>query len=118
WPKWVQSGDVAEFRVHSPEAYALDLWRYGSEQEYVRSIGAFDEFGPRACIQLLPDGDFTRTGATWNRIGHGNPVYRQEVTAPEKSRLYYFHARTESGKTFAFPWIVAPHTPSASIAVL
>jgi len=118
WPKWVRSGEVAEFRVHSAEPYEVELWRYGLEKEYVRSMGSFDEFGPRPCIQLLPDGDFTRTGVKWNRIGYGNPIYRQEATAPDRSGLYYFHARTASGKTFAFPWIVAPRVPSASIAVL
>jgi hypothetical protein len=32
--------------------------------------------------------------------------------------LYYFHARTDSGRFFAFPWIVAPSAPTAPIAVL
>src|SRR6202158_498299 len=27
WPKWVRSGEFAEFRVHSPEPYKLDLYR-------------------------------------------------------------------------------------------
>src|SRR5438067_49222 len=29
WPKWVRAGEASEFRVHSPEAYKLTLWRYG-----------------------------------------------------------------------------------------
>src|ERR1700712_4831920 len=29
WPKWVRSGEASEFRVHSVEAYKLELWRYG-----------------------------------------------------------------------------------------
>ena len=118
WPKWVRAGEASEFRVHSPEPYELELWRYGLSKELVRPIGAFDEFGPRACIQLLPDGDFTQTGVSWNKIGYGNPIYRQYVTAPAKSGLYYFHARTRSGKTFAFPWIVAAAQPTEKIAVL
>jgi hypothetical protein len=32
--------------------------------------------------------------------------------------LYYFHAKTESGKFFSFPWIVAPARPRAAVAVL
>ena len=31
WPKWVQSGERSEFRVHSSKAYRLDLYRYGWE---------------------------------------------------------------------------------------
>lgn len=118
WPKWVRAGERAEFRVHSAEPYHLDLWRYGLEKERVRDIGAFDEFGPRPCIQLLPDEDFSQTGVKWNTIGYGNPVYRQDIAAPERSGLYYFHVRTRSGKTFAFPWIVAPRQPTSRMAVL
>src|SRR4051812_48947810 len=33
WPKWVRAGEAAEFRVHSPEAYHLTLWRYGRGKE-------------------------------------------------------------------------------------
>ena len=29
WPKWVRSGEPSEFRVHSPQAYRLELWRHG-----------------------------------------------------------------------------------------
>ena len=29
WPKWVKSGEAAEFRVHSDVAYKLELWRFG-----------------------------------------------------------------------------------------
>ena len=47
WPKWVRAGEASEFRVHSPEAYKLTLWRYGCEKEFVRTIGWFDEHGPR-----------------------------------------------------------------------
>jgi hypothetical protein len=32
--------------------------------------------------------------------------------------LYYFHARTDSGRFFSFPWIVAPARPRAKVAVL
>ena len=31
WPKWIQSGERSEFRVHAVEAYKLELWRYGWE---------------------------------------------------------------------------------------
>ena len=40
------------------------------------------------------------------------------MTAPSGSGLYYFHARTDSGRFFSFPWIVAPRRPTAPIAVL
>jgi N,N-dimethylformamidase len=33
WPKWVKSGEKAEFRVHV-ELYRLSLWRYGWQKEF------------------------------------------------------------------------------------
>jgi hypothetical protein len=118
WPKWVRSGEASEFRVHSPEAYKLTLWRYGQEKKFVRTIGWFDEHGPRATVQITPDGDYTRGGAQWNRFGYTSPHHKQWVTAPSASGLYYFHAKTESGRFFAFPWIVAPESPRSPLAVL
>src|SRR5436190_1541181 len=59
WPKWVRGGESGEFRVHAIEPYHLSLWRYGLKKELVRNIGWFDEHGPRANAQVLPDGDFT-----------------------------------------------------------
>lgn len=118
WPKWVRSGEAAEFRVHAVEQYKLDLWRYGWEKEYVRGLGWHDEHGPRATMQITPDGDYTRGGVEWNKTGYASPHHLQLVTAPERSGLYYFHARTPSGWQFAFPWIVAPARPTAPIAVL
>jgi len=118
WPKWVRSGDKSEFRVHSVEPYKLTLWRYGLEKEFVRSLGWFDEHGPRATMQITPDGDYTQTGVEWNRFGYTNPHHKQYAEAPTRSGLYYFHAETARGATFSFPWVVAPATPSAPVAVL
>ncbi|MDB6121224.1 MAG: hypothetical protein JWQ71_217 [Pedosphaera sp.] len=140
WPKWVTSGQKSEFRVHSNEPYHLTLWRYGLKKELVKSIGWFDEHGPLANSQTLPDGDFTQTGVGWNRFGfskkyqpndecreHGSNTLNctsqcffqsQVVTAPERSGLYYFHAETTSGKFLSFPWVVAPAKAQAKIAVL
>lgn len=120
WPREVSSGERSEFRVHSSEPYRLSLWRYGLKREFVKLLGWFDEHGPRAVMQILPDGDFTQTGVHWNRIGYsGNAHHTQFVTGPERSGLYYLHAKAEeSGKFFSFPWIVAPKTPQAPIAVL
>lgn len=118
WPKWVRSGEQAEFRVHAVEQYHLDLYRFGTEQELIRPLGWFDEHGPRATMQITPDGDYTRTGVKFNEQGYTNPHHKQYVTAPERSGLYYFHARTNSGRTFSFPWIVAPSKPTAKLAVL
>ncbi len=118
WPKWVSSGQEAEFRVHSVESFKLELWRYGWQKECVRNLGWHDEHGPRAMMQVTPDGDYTQTGVRWNSVGYASPVHRQYVTAPTRSGLYYFHASTLSGKTFGFPWIVAPATPTHPIAVL
>jgi N,N-dimethylformamidase len=118
WPKWVQSGQRSEFRVHSDEAYKLSLWRYGWKKELVRKIGWFDEHGPRATVQITPDGDYTQTGVMWNKFGYVNPHHKQSLAAPERSGLYYFHAKAESGRFFSFPWIVAPKSAQAKIAVL
>lgn len=118
WPKWVRSGERSEFRVHSVEPYRLSLWRYGLKKEFTRLLGWFDEHGPRATMQITPDGDYTQTGAGWNKIGYGSPHHTQLVAGPERSGLYYLHAETESGDFFSFPWVVAPAQPSAPIAVL
>lgn len=118
WPKWVRSGERSEFRVHSIDPYKLELWRYGKEPEFVQSLGWHDEHGPRATMQIVPDGDFTQTGAEWNKVGYANSVHSQHVRAPEQSGLYYFRAQTATGRRFAFPWIVAPRTPNTPMAVL
>jgi hypothetical protein len=118
WPKWVRSGELAEFRVHSVEPYKLELWRYGWQKEPAGKIGWFDEHGPLATMQVTPDGDYTQTGVQWNTVGYGSWQHHQYVRAPERSGLYYFHARTEGGRFFSFPWIVAPARPTARIAVL
>ncbi|MFO0945235.1 MAG: DUF6605 domain-containing protein [Planctomycetota bacterium] len=118
WPKWVKGGERSEFRVHSPEAYKLELWRYGWERRRVKVLGWFDEHGPRATVQITPDGDYSQTGVRWNEQGYTNPHHKQFVQAPGESGLYYFHALTAGGRHFAFPWIVAPAEPTARVAVL
>src|SRR5262249_17094366 len=55
WPKWVRSGEKSEFRVHSVEAYKLELWRYAWAPEFVQALGWHDEHGPRAVMQIIPD---------------------------------------------------------------
>jgi hypothetical protein len=115
WPKWCQAGDPVEFRVHSVEPYQLGLWRYGHRKDPVRNIGWYDNHGPRAVMQTIPDGFFVERGAGWDS---GFGVHGQRLPAPERSGLYYFHARTESGQFFSFPLVVAPRQPGARIAVL
>jgi N,N-dimethylformamidase len=118
WPKWCKSGERAEFHVHSVEPYRLSLYRYGLEKEFVKLLGWYDAHGPRTMMQITPDWDYTQTGVQWNRVGSGSPHHTQFVTAPERSGLYYFHAREESGTFFSFPWIVAPEKAQFPIAVL
>jgi N,N-dimethylformamidase beta subunit-like, C-terminal len=118
WPKWVRSGEESEFRVHAVEPYKLELWRYGWEPKFVRGLGWHDEHGPRAVMQITPDGDYTQTGVKWNSVGYVSPTHRQFVKAPERSGLYFFRASTASGLRFSFPWVVAPKGPSAPVAVL
>jgi hypothetical protein len=118
WPKWLRGGESSEFRVHSDAAYKLDLFRYGLAKEFIRTIGWYDEHGPRATIQITPDGDYSQTGVTWNKFGYTSPHHKQFVTAPQRSGLYYFHARSEACRFFAFPWIVAPAKPQSKVTVL
>jgi N,N-dimethylformamidase len=115
WPKWCRAGDTIEFRVHSVEPYKLGLWRYGYHKEFIHNIGWYDNHGPRASMQTIPDGHFVEHGVAWD---NGFGVHRQSVIAPERSSLYYFHARSESGSFFSFPLVVAPARPQAKIAVL
>jgi hypothetical protein len=115
WPKWCRAGDSVEFRVHSVEPYKLGLWRYGFRKECVRHIGWFDDHGPRAVMQILPDDHFVEEGVKW-KAGHG--LHGQRIIAPLRSGLHYFHARTESGQFFSFPLVVAPRRPSSMVAVL
>jgi N,N-dimethylformamidase beta subunit-like protein len=115
WPKWCQGGDAVEFRVHAVEPYKLGLWRYGINKEFIRNIGWYDNHGPRASMQTLPDGHFVETGVRWD---NGFGLHRQVIEAPTRSGLYYFHAKTESGAFFSFPLVVAPRRPRAPIAVL
>jgi hypothetical protein len=118
WPKWVRSGERSERRIHCVEPYKLELWRYGWEPECVRALGWHDEHAPRAVMQVTPDGDYTRTGVEWNKVGYANSVHSHQVAAPDRSGLYYFRASTASGRQFAFPWVVAPARPTAPVAVL
>jgi len=115
WPKWVRSGEASEYRVHGVEQYQLTLWRYGLRKEYVSMISWIDEHGPQANKQIVPDGDFTQTGVRWNQDGYPAPPI---VVAPERTGLYYVHARTPAGRFFSWPWVVAPKIPQAPIAVL
>ncbi len=115
WPKWCRGGDRVEFRVHSVEPYKLTLHRYGLRKEFVRNVGWYDNHGPRAAMQTLPDGHFVETGVRWN---NGFGLHRQVIVAPERGGLYYFHARGESGAFFSFPLVVAPPRPRACVAVL
>lgn len=116
WPQWCRAGDPVVFRVHSVEPFKLSLWRYGYEKTFVRNIGWYDDHGPRAVMQIVPDGFFVETGVKW--FGGNMTVHQQMIVAPEQSGLYYFHAKGESGAFFSFPLVVAPRKPTAKVAVL
>ena len=117
WPKCVTSGQRSEFRVHSVHEYELELWRYGAEKEFIRRIGTFNEHGPRATMQITPDGDYTQTGTQWNKHGYHSKILGQTIEAPSRSGLYYLHARNVNGDFFTFPWVVAPAEPTCRLAV-
>ncbi|MGH7486004.1 MAG: N,N-dimethylformamidase beta subunit family domain-containing protein, partial [bacterium] len=116
WPGWCRAGDPVEFRLHSVEPCKLGLWRYGAERELVRNVGWYDDHGPRAIMQTLPDGHFVETGVKW--FAGNMTVHSQVILAPARTGLYYFHMKGESGAFFSFPLVVAPASPSAGIAVL
>ena len=124
WPKWTRAGETAEFCVHSTGEFRLELWRYGWEKEFVRSLGWCSEHGPRSMAQITPDGDYTQTGVQWNQTGYTLMYQKHAVVAPEKSGLYFMHATTRSGEFCSFPWIVMPallhnqEGPQADVAVL
>jgi len=109
WPKWSAAGDLAEVRVHSPASYRVELWRYGWEKQFVRSLG-YDSHAPFATRRATPDGDYTRDGVRWE-----DPL-RSE--APDRSGLYYLHVHTAAGEFTSFPWVVTPSVPAAQVAVL
>jgi N,N-dimethylformamidase len=115
WPKWCRSGQLVQFRVHAVEPYKLGLWRYGLEKTFIRNVGWYDNHGPRAVMQTLPDCHFSETGVGWD-AGFG--LHQQAIAAPERSGLYYFHAHGESGAFYSFPLVVAPARPQAPLAVL
>lgn len=113
-----RSGETTTLRIHSTEEVRVTLWRYGKRKEFVRPLDWHSEHGPQAGKQLLPDGDFTRTGVEW-RPPHPGSFAQQSVTAPERTGLYYVHLEEkDSEEFFSFPWVVAPATPQADIAVL
>src|SRR5262249_10135194 len=87
FPKCVKAGEKSEFRVHAVEEYGLELFRYGTEKEFVKRLGTFDEHGPRANMQITPDGDYTQTGVAWNKWGHNSKTFSQLIEAPERSGL-------------------------------
>jgi N,N-dimethylformamidase len=118
WPTWTTAGEISEYCVHSQEAFKLDLFRYSWQKEFVRSYGWCDEHGPGAMQQILPDGDFVRSGVHWNSTGYTLEFQKHGITAPSRSGLYFFHAKTLSGQFCGFPWIVSPTSATAPIAVL
>jgi hypothetical protein len=105
-------------RLHSSAEFQLSLWRYGAAKEFIRTISWFDEHGPKANLQIVPDSDFSQTGVSWNRQGYPSIPLTHLVAAPPRSGLYYFWARTVAGERFSFPWVVAPSQPRSQIAVL
>jgi len=118
WPKWVRAGEPAEIKVHAAEQYRLSLWRYGLRKEPYGVLSWFDEHGPQAMRQILPDEDFSQSGVRWNTTGYPSPHPQQSMSAPVRSGLYYIWGQTLMGKRFSFPWVVAPAAPREKIAVL
>lgn len=110
WPRWVRAGERSSVRVHSPHPYRLSLTRLGASQEPLGVVTWYDEHGPRATVQITPDGDYTRAGLDW--------VEHASITAPDRSGMYCLHVETEGGAHTSIPWVVAPSEPRAAVAVL
>lgn len=110
WPKWNKSGEIGQVRLHLPHDAVVTLWRYGWEREFITELGHFSDEPRGAYAQILPDGDITQSGVRWSDHGYSYPEVdpRVYVEAPERSGLYYFHAKDTTGAFFSFPWIVAP----------
>lgn len=124
WPKAARAGDRCELRVSSPHPYRAELWRYGAVREFVGHLG-HGEHPPGATAQVTPDGDYTGTGTGWSQFGlstgPGLPTSSTApglLTAPPRSGLYAVHVHARDGSVITCPWVVAPATPSADIAVL
>jgi N,N-dimethylformamidase len=119
WPKWCRSGDVAVPQVHAVTSFKATVWRYGLDKEKVLDIGWVDEHGPRATMQITPDGDYTQEGVAWGTVGYsGNRHHARAVVAPSRSGLYYLHVTTQEGDSTSAPWVVAPASPTSRIAVI
>ena len=115
----LRSGERAEFRVHSVEAYKLDLWRYGWHKERwrPRSAGSTSTArGPRC--RSRPTATTPRRASSGTRRLRQSGSTRSTSTAPERSGLYYFHARTASGRFFRSPGSWPRRGPRRTIAVL
>jgi len=111
-----QSGEKSEFRVHSPEAYELELWRYGwKKSSFANSAGTTStDRGPRA--------DHSRWrllahGRRVEQFGYANPALKQYVTAPDRSDCITF-TREPDRAVFFVSWVVAPAAPQHKLAVL
>ena len=90
----------------------------GCERSSSALLGWFDEHGPRAVMQITPDGDYTQTGVQWNKLGYGSPHHTQSSPGPSAPASTTSTPKRESGAFFSFPWVVAPAKPQRQIAVL
>jgi hypothetical protein len=124
WPKTARAGERCELRVSSPAPYRAELWRYGAVREFVGHLG-HGEHPAGATVQVTPDGDYTGTGTGWSQFGlsagPGLPTSSTApglLTAPPRSGLYGVHVHARDGSVITCPWVVAPATPTADIAVL
>ncbi len=98
WPKWVRAGEKSEFRVHSAEAYKLTLWRYGWQKEFVRNLGWFDEHGPRATVQITPDGDYTQTRRAVEQVRLHQPAPQAVRRGAGAERAVLLSRQERSGR--------------------
>ena len=119
WPKWVRGGE--QFGV--PRSFPRGI------QAGALAVRLQEGTDPQARLvrRARPGGDGAARARTATRrkpasAGTSTVMAIRSICtyapAPERSGLYYFHARTQTGQFFAFPWIVAPARPQAPMAVL
>ena len=118
WPRCVKSGERSEFSRPLCWRVRIGALALRGGQGIRPPHRPFDEHGPGATMQISPDGDYTQTGIEWNKHGYHSKALNQFIEAPERSGLYYLHARSKSGEFFSFPWVVAPAVTGSKIAVL
>ena len=119
WPKWCRGGERVVPQVHSVAPFKYSVFRYGLRKEPVGLSDWVGDHGRRTTMQVTHDGDFTVEGVQWGRVGYRtNDHHARSIMAPVRSGLYFLHVTNESGEFTSAPFVVAPPSPTAPMAVM